>query len=176
MKTTPLISTPQNAIRKTAFAPIVDSRSKILLLGSMPGEASLQKQQYYGHTGNQFWKIMFHLFNTPFSDVYEQRVQLLLHHQIALWDVLESCIRVGSADSNIQQPIANPLIPFLQQYPTIEHIVFTSSMAEQLFLKHVGTHHEKTLHKLPSPSGANAQMGITEKIVRWQLLLTLLNN
>ena len=165
-----------SAIRKTAFAPIVDARSKLLLLGSMPGEASLQKQEYYGHKGNQFWKIMFHLFNTPFSNQYEKRVALLLRHQIALWDVLESCVRAGSADSNILQPIPNQFTPFLQQYPHIKHIVFTSNVAKQLFIKYAGRHEGIQLHQVPSPSGANAQMGIAEKIMHWQLLIDLLKN
>lgn len=163
-------------MRKIAFAPIVNEHSKILLLGSMPGEESLLRQQYYGHKGNQFWRIMYQLLNVPFTEVYENRVQLLLDHQIALWDVLHSCQRAGSADSCIQQPIPNEFTPFLQLHPRIAHIVFTSGKAQQLFLKHVGTYCGIALHKLPSPSGANAKMGLAEKIVHWQMLITLLNS
>ena len=76
---------------KIAFSPIVNNDSQILILGTMPGDRSLQLQQYYGHAGNHFWKILFTLFNRPFTKDYEVRTQLLLDHGIALWDVLRAC-------------------------------------------------------------------------------------
>ncbi|WPV65956.1 DNA-deoxyinosine glycosylase [Chitinophaga sp. LS1] len=84
---------------KKAFSPIVDENSKILILGTMPGERSLQQQQYYGHKGNQFWKLIFTLVDKPLSDNYEDKKRLLLNKGIALWDVLEYCERTSSADS-----------------------------------------------------------------------------
>ena len=62
---------------KVAFAPVIDSESKILILGTMPGIRSLELQQYYGHTGNQFWKILFALFDEPFTKDYEKRIDLV---------------------------------------------------------------------------------------------------
>lgn len=71
--------------------------SKVLILGTMPGVRSLQLQQYYGHSGNHFWRLLFALFNQPFSTDYQARVNLLLQHKIALWDVLSHCEREGGS-------------------------------------------------------------------------------
>jgi hypothetical protein len=84
-----------------SFPPISDPRSEVLVLGTMPGEMSLRLSQYYGHKGNQFWRIMFELHGVDFSADYERRRQLLLENRIALWDVLKACVREGSADSGI---------------------------------------------------------------------------
>lgn len=74
---------------KQAFPPIVNQHSKILLLGTMPGEQSLKLQQYYEHKGNQFWKTIFALFNQPLVHDYEVKKALLLSKGIAVWDVLQ---------------------------------------------------------------------------------------
>jgi hypoxanthine-DNA glycosylase len=87
---------------KCSFAPIADKDSKVLLLGTMPGQRSLKLQQYYGHKRNHFWKIIFHLFDKPFTDDYERKIELLLSNKIALWDVLQTCEGKGSLDSNIK--------------------------------------------------------------------------
>lgn len=76
---------------KTAFAPVIHSKCNILILGTMPGVRSLELQQYYGHTGNQFWKILFALFDEPFTKDYEKRIDLVQRKHIALWDVLSHC-------------------------------------------------------------------------------------
>lgn len=83
---------------KTAFKPIVNENSKILILGTMPGERSIKLQQYYGHGRNQFWKIIFELFNEPFTKDYNKRTELLLRKKIALWDVISHCESKGSSD------------------------------------------------------------------------------
>jgi len=75
---------------KTVFEPIADVSSQILILGTMPGVRSLQLQQYYGHAGNHFWKIMFSILERPFSTDYSERIKLLSDHKIALWDVLQN--------------------------------------------------------------------------------------
>jgi len=82
----------------TSFEPIVDKNCKVLILGTMPGEISLQKQQYYANKQNQFWKIIYSLFNKDVEDDYEKRKIFLLDHHIAIWDVLKSCDREGSRD------------------------------------------------------------------------------
>ena len=81
------------------FAPIVNSETKILILGTIPGVASLAKQEYYGHPRNHFWSILFELLNTmTVSNVFEEKVKTLQNHKIGLWDVLKNCQRHGSLD------------------------------------------------------------------------------
>ena len=113
---------PETMNIKTAFPPIVDANSKVLLLGTMPGDRSLRLQQYYGHAGNHFWKLIYTLFGEPLEPEYEARKLFLLAHEIALWDVLESCTCEGSLDSNIKNEVVNDFAAFYEQHPGITHV------------------------------------------------------
>lgn len=160
---------------KVAFAPVVDSNSTVLILGTMPGMRSLELQQYYGHSGNHFWKILFALFNEPFTTDYAMRLDLLRRKHIALWDVLSHCEGEGSADTAIRNEIANDFQRFYQQYPQIQQVFWTSRKAEKFYKKHVGLSPEKTYRLLPSPSGAYARMSLEKKIEKWQIILESLH-
>lgn len=109
---------------KQAFPPLVNQNSKILILGTMPGEKSLELQEYYGNKGNRFWKLLFTLFNRPLPKEYIEKKQLLEENNIALWDVLAYCERTGSLDSNIKNEKANDFESFYKQYPNIKHVFF----------------------------------------------------
>ncbi|HTE15456.1 MAG TPA: DNA-deoxyinosine glycosylase, partial [Burkholderiales bacterium] len=90
------------------FPPVIDATIKILILGSFPSPASLEKQQYYGHPQNHFWKLMGALLNEPLYEMdYAQRPPILLKHRIGLWDVLQKCERAGALDSNIRNAVNN---------------------------------------------------------------------
>jgi len=156
---------------KTAFPPIVDENCQILLLGTMPGDRSLSLQQYYGHAGNHFWKLIYTLFNVPLDSDYEARKQFLLTHHIALWDVLESCTCEGSLDSNIKNEVVNDFSEFYKQYPAITHVFFDSKKAEQFYLKYVKQNESKIYHLLPSPSRANASKTFEQKLAAWKEIL-----
>ena len=107
---------------KHAFPPIVDENSKILILGTMPGEKSLQRNQYYAHKNNQFWKIIFILFQQPLTEHYDARKAILLKNHIALWDVLKACEGEGSSDKNIMNAVPNDFVSFYKRYPKIKKI------------------------------------------------------
>jgi len=156
---------------KTAFPPIVNKNCKILLLGTMPGDRSLSLQQYYGHAGNHFWKLIYTLFGEPLEMDYEARKTFLLHHEIALWDVLESCTCEGSLDSNIKNEVVNDFAAFYREYPKITHIFFDSKKAEEFYLRHVKKSEDKIYHLLPSPSRANASKTFEQKLEAWKELL-----
>lgn len=160
---------------KTAFAPVIHSKCNILILGTMPGVRSLELQQYYGHTGNQFWKILFALFDEPFSTNYEKRIDLVQRKHIALWDVLSHCEGEGSADTAIRNEIPNDFKTFYATHPHIQHVFFTSRKAEKFYKKHVGMSSSKSHSLLPSPSGAYASMRLEKKIEKWSVILELLN-
>jgi TDG/mug DNA glycosylase family protein len=163
-------------MRKIAFPPIADSNSRILLLGTMPGEESLRKQEYYGHKSNQFWKILFTLFNQPFSTDYIERAALLIENKIALWDVLSSCEGQGSADTNIKEEQPNDFRLFFSTYPHITHIFFTSKKAEAFYKKYVGFDNDKIYLTLPSPSPANAGMPMVKKLEQWKIVFSVLKS
>ena len=116
-----------------AFPPLVNSSSRVLILGSMPSVESLRKHEYYAHPQNTFWRIIHDLWDQPLPDVYDQRARFLLDHQLALWDVLASCQREGSADSAIKDAIANDFPAFFQTWPQIRWICFNGQTAGKLF-------------------------------------------
>lgn len=155
----------------TSFPPIVNASTKILILGTMPGEISLAKQEYYGNKNNQFWKIIFQLFATiPVSEVYSDKTQLLQKNQIGLWDVLEKCERKGSLDSQIKNQIENDLLQLLKDFPEINTILFNGMQSHNYFLKKFGAIEGITLQVLPSTSPANTQ-SFDEKLRIWSEVL-----
>lgn len=159
---------------KKAFPPIANQHSKILLLGTMPGEQSLKLQQYYGHKGNQFWKIIFALFNKPLVHDYEVKKALLLSKCIAVWDVLQHCERKGSADSNIQKEMPNDFATFYKQHPQVKQVFFTSTKARDYYDKYVNRTPTYNYHLLPSTSSANTWKTFEEKLNEWKLILKYL--
>jgi len=153
---------------KKAFEAIITPSSKILILSTMPGEKSLELQQYYGNRGNQFWKLILEVLNEPFTTDYNERIKLLLKYNIALWDVLQYCEREGSLDSNIKNEAANNFEAFYQKYPNIKHVYFTSKNAEKYYDRYVGRREAISYFTLSSPSGANATKSYTEKLADWR--------
>lgn len=154
------------------LSPIVDSRARVLILGSFPSEASLQQQQYYANPRNQFWRIMESLFGIERSNPYSERCQQLLDNRIALWDVIQRCQRQGSLDSKIRNPEANNLAEFYQQYPQLAAVFWNGAAAEQHHRKLVGVdnppNNPLTATRLPSTSPANAAISLLGKIEQWK--------
>lgn len=157
-------------MKKNAFPPISDKKSQILILGTMPGDRSLQLQQYYGHAGNHFWKIMFSLFGLPFTKDYEERKNLLLNNGIALWDVLKGCECKGSADHNILNEEPNGFQSFYHQHPGIKKVFFASKKAESFYDKYIGKSPDKLYQVLPSPSSANTWKTFEQKLDEWRII------
>ena len=155
---------------KAALPPIINAESKILILGTMPGEQSIALQQYYGNRGNHFWKILFTVFDEPFSNGYNDRKSLLNKHKIALWNVLASCEREGSSDSAIKNETANDLDALHAIYPAITHVFFESRAAEKFFAKYAKPHKNITYATLPSTSGLNARLSFAQKLEAWQAI------
>lgn len=158
-------------MRKIAFDPIVDENPRILLLGTMPSEESLRRQEYYGHRNNQFWRILFSLYNEPLPSHYRERVAFLYQHGIALWDVLQSCEGEGSADSDIRNEEVNDFSDLFEKYPHIEHVFFTSKKAESFYKKYIGLDKQHQFYVLPSPSPAYASKSFEQKLELWKRIL-----
>ncbi|OYQ31886.1 DNA-deoxyinosine glycosylase [Flavobacterium cyanobacteriorum] len=152
---------------KKAFPPVVNHTSEILLLGTMPGEKSLELQEYYGNRGNQFWKLLYAVFGEQYNEAYTAKMALLVRHRIALWDVLQYCEREGSLDSNIKNEVPNDFDAFYEKYPKIKAVLFTSKNAAAYYSKYVGFKNLKYA-TLPSPSGANASKSFSEKLGEWK--------
>lgn len=159
---------------KASFPPIETKDSKVLILGTMPGERSLTLQQYYGHKSNQFWKIMFELFEEQFSDNYRDRVSLIKRNEIALWDVLSHCEGRGSSDSKIKNEVPNDFVSFYENHPKITHVFFTSKKAEKFYNKYVGKSPKRQYYTLPSPSRANTWKTYEAKLGEWRQITLLI--
>lgn len=157
-----------------SFAPVADSRSRMLILGSMPGKASLRKHQYYGHPQNAFWRLMCVLLKEPFADDYETRVNMLLRRGIALWDVIQSCRRQSSLDADIRNAVVNDFSSFFKQHPAIRHVFFNGQMAHNTFARHVGFDFDGIkFHRLGSTSPAHA-IPFEKRVEDWYKLLPYL--
>ncbi len=161
-------------LRKISFPPISNPNAKILILGTMPGEQSLFKSQYYGHGGNQFWKIMFICLNEPFTDDYEIKKNLLIDNKIALWDVLQHCKRQGSSDNAIVDEFPNDFQQFFKSHPNVRTILFNGNNAAEYYQKYVGYDSKFKYDVLPSTSPANTWSTREEKAEKWQQ--EILNN
>lgn len=157
----------------SSFAPIEGEMARILILGTMPGVASLEAGQYYAHPRNSFWKIIGAVLGFSPNASYEERIESLQRSGIALWDVLESCIRPGSMDADIDMDSVTPndIGALLQRQPKIMTICFNGSSAEMIFRKRVPpTLEDAKLRyiRLPSTSPAHAAMSFEEKVAAWR--------
>ncbi|WP_343614849.1 DNA-deoxyinosine glycosylase [Flavobacterium sp.] len=160
-------------MKSFSFSPISSPNSNILILGTMPGTKSLELNQYYGHSQNNFWKFLFTIFNEDFSTDYDIRKKLLLKNNVALWDVLQYCDRVGSLDSAIKNEIANDFETFLKNHPNIKTILFNGQKAAAFFKKYVHLQKEYNLITLPSTSPANASKTYKSKLEEWKIIRSL---
>lgn len=162
-----------------SFPPIATTDATILVLGSMPGAISLQKQQYYAHPRNAFWRIFGELFGFDSQLSYEQRVAALKHANIAVWDVLQACQRDGSLDANIDKDsmIANDFLEFFAQHKKIRRVLFNGATADNIFRRKVlptlTNTDDITYTRLPSTSPAHAGMTLDAKISLWRAAVGL---
>lgn len=160
--------------RIRCFPPASGTDAKLLILGSMPGEASLRKSQYYGHPMNAFWRIMGEIIGFPPDAPYEVRLSKLIGAKMALWDVLETCVRPGSMDSDIADGRPNKFKEFFKSHTGIRRIVFNGSTAERLFRRHVDCAPPgASFVRAPSTSPANASIKYSAKLSAWREALSI---
>ena len=159
--------------RISSFPPIVDSDAKILILGSVPGVKSLEKQQYYAHPQNKFWKIIFELFNENFTDNYQERIALLKKKNIALWDVIDSCERKGSLDSEIKNEEANQIEDLLENHPKIQAIFCNGGKSFKNLQKILGKEYKIPVFLLPSTSPLHT-ISFERKLEDWKVIKNFL--
>jgi len=157
----------QNMYKK-ALNPLIDNATVILIMGTMAGEQSIAKQQYYANKGNLFWKIMFAIFEEEFSTSYEDRRALVTKYKIGLWNVLQSCKREGSSDAAITEETINDFESLHKQFPNIKYVFFESKAATKYFQKHTNLQEGITYATLPSTSGLNAGLTRAEKMEEWK--------
>lgn len=166
------------------FKPVIDQYSHVLILGSMPSEESLRRQEYYANPRNQFWRIMEILFSSENiaegieqsdygrGDIsYAQKLEIILRNQLALWDVIAACEREGSLDSNIRSPEPNAFAELFIQYPNLHFVAFNGQKAFDIYRRKVGLNLKEGLiyQPLSSTSPANT-MSLERKVEEWKIL------
>ncbi len=166
---------PAAATLVDSFSPVFRADAKVLILGSMPGEASLAAGCYYAHPRNAFWPIMGALFGAGPELPYADRLARLVEAGVALWDVIARCERSGSLDSSIAPAsiVANDFPALFAACPGLRHIFFNGGTAESAFRRHVGLPADTSrlqLRRLPSTSPAHAALGFAQKLDAWRVL------
>ncbi|MXP25566.1 DNA-deoxyinosine glycosylase [Altererythrobacter indicus] len=159
--------------RKSSFAPVVAPDTRLLILGSLPGEASLQAQQYYAHPRNLFWHLVGQAIGTDLPSLkYEQRLEALLAAKIGLWDVVATATRQGSLDTAIRNATHSPLLTLAQSLPDLRAFAFNGAKAAKIGM---GLLKGSAYHclALPSSSPAYAAMPLAQKEQLWQKLAEL---
>lgn len=154
-----------------SFPPISNSDATVLILGTMPGEMSLELNQYYGHGGNTFWKLIFAIFGETFSTDYEVRKSVLLKNKVALWDVLQACEREGSSDNAILKEEPNNFKSFFEKHLEIKLIAFNGKNAENYFNSYSNYSPAVKYLALPSTSPANTWKSYNEKLFEWKKII-----
>jgi double-stranded uracil-DNA glycosylase len=165
-----------SSVHVHSFAPIADARATRLILGSMPGAASLSAGQYYAHPHNAFWRIMATLTGVAPDAAYEERVRALQNVNVAVWDVLQSCERPGSLDASIRRDseVTNDFAAFFVRHPLITHVYFNGGAAEASFKRHSAAllrEPRLSFQCLPSTSPAHAALRFEHKLAAWRTVV-----
>ena len=151
-----------NEILEHPFKPVVYKDTKILILGSFPSIKSFEKNFYYAHPSNKFWKILEAVTTYPVNN-RDQKLWLLKECKFGLWDMVRECSRDNSLDSSLENEEVNDIAAFLEAHPSITRLAFTGKKAEALFKTHFSYLQIETFY-LPSPSSAYAAMKFEEKV------------
>jgi TDG/mug DNA glycosylase family protein len=156
--------------RKASFAPVVDAETRLVVLGSLPGEISLRRAQYYAHPQNQFWRLMGAVTGQDLAAApYDARLALLRSHGVGLWDVVQSARRAGSLDGAIRDHQPNPLVELAGSLPQLRAIAFNGATAAKIGRRTLGAPIACDLVSLPSSSAAHT-LRIEAKLARWLTL------
>jgi hypoxanthine-DNA glycosylase len=155
---------------KRCFPPVVDVNTRVLILGSLPGEVSLSQGQYYAHRQNRFWLLVGDVIGENLNDLeYAERLQTLLKHRIGLWDVVAEARRSGSLDSNIRDHASNDLVTLVDTLPNLAVIAFNGGAAAKIGERALGERaRQYRVLRLPSSSPAHAAVPYSAKLAIWR--------
>ena len=149
------------------FKPIYDSTSKILILGTLPSVKSRENEFYYGHPKNRFWKVTAAVVGETEPKSVDEKTEMLLRHNIALWDVIDSCDIAGSSDSSIRNVVPTDLCGIIKE-SGIERIFANGRKAAELYDKYQRAATGMDITRLPSTSPANAAWSFERLLAEWK--------
>lgn len=147
--------------------PVIGRDTRLIVLGSFPGVASLAAGQYYAHARNQFWPLLGALLGEPLAALpYEQRLRRLQRRGVGLWDVIGACRREGSLDSGIRDAVYNDLARLLERAPALRALAHNGAASARAM--RVTATLGVAVYRLPSSSPANARLGFERKLELWR--------
>ena len=153
------------------LAPVISPDTRLVVLGSFPGAASLAAQQYYGHPRNAFWRLLSALWGEDLAALpYEGRLAALARRRVGLWDVYRACEREGSLDSAIRAPELNDLASLKALAPGLRAVAHNG--AESARSRRVTAGLGLDVHALPSTSPANAAWSFERKLAAWRAVFS----
>jgi hypoxanthine-DNA glycosylase len=156
-----------SSVLLTGLPPILNHDTRILILGSFPGEASLTAKQYYAHPRNQFWALLSAILAEDLVGLpYAQRLERLQAHGIGLWDAIAACEREGSLDASIRNAQSNDFAKLKHRCPHLARVCFNGKTSGKLAARFADAGFETVV--LPSSSPANAQLSFAQKLALWQ--------
>ena len=156
-------------MKKKCLEPWIDENTRILIVGTMPGEQSIQEQMYYANPHNKFWSYIEKILNQGQKlEEKEDKKSLLQKYNIGLWDALSVCEREGSLDSKIKKEQYNDFSGF----KSVQYVLFNGKKAQKYFEKYNTEYlKERNFQQLPSTSPANASIPEVKKFEQWKLAL-----
>lgn len=159
----------RGSVQHRGLPPVIDENVEVLILGSFPSPASLEKQQYYGHPQNHFWKLMGALLKEPLYEMdYSQRLPILLKHRVGVWDVLQKCERAGALDSAIRNAVNNDFRRVTRVARSLKRVCFNGKTAGRFERVFAEAGYETLV--LPSSSPAYT-LSFTAKLNVWRNVL-----
>ena len=160
------------AERKRSFPPVVDQNTRVLILGSLPGEASLAAGQYYANPRNAFWRLLETVLDEALVALpYEERLSRLLGRGVGLWDVVAEAERRGSLDTAILNPSPNDLLALVETLPALQAVAFNGGTSAKLGSRLLAPLSGRlALIALPSSSPAHAARSFQDKAAAWRAL------
>lgn len=157
------------------FPPASRRDARVLVLGTLPGPESLRQQQYYAQSRNAFWRILGELVGAGPELPYPRRLEMLVEHRIALWDVCAAAERAGALDVAIRRTsvVPNDFVAFFREHPSIELVCFNGQKAASLYRQLVVPQLPAEFaaieqQVLPSTSPAHAALSFERKLERWR--------
>lgn len=161
------MSTPQSIVHP--IPPLFDENSKTLILGSFPSVKSREQSFFYGHPQNRFWKLIATLFDEEIPQSVDEKKQLIIKHNLALWDVIHSCTITGSSDSSIKDVVPNDLSVILQN-SKVDRFFANGALSHKMYMKYIFPQTGIEAVKLPSTSPANAAFSLERLAESWKII------
>ena len=165
------------AAASRGFPPVSSASARVLILGTLPGQVSLERREYYAQERNAFWRIMGDLFGAGRDVAYAHRLERLVRCNVALWDVCHRAQRTGSLDTSIRPAsvVANDFARFFATHPAIRLVCLNGTKAAALYARHVVPRLPDRVRRircelLPSTSPAHASMPYATKLERWSIV------